>query len=125
MTLKNQIMKLQTYKMYEGEDTVYIERDDVLKVLEQQTCDDCISRQAIIRLVEQYPNIIGNRCVGLMADIKHLPSVTPSYNSVKTELYHVIDEIIIRIEQTRDKDKLCEYPYNRCIDIVKEVLGDD
>lgn len=34
-----------------------------------------------------------------------------------------IDEIIKRIEQTRDKDKLCEYPYNRCIDIVREVLG--
>ena len=125
MTLKNQIMKLQTYKMYEGEDTVYIERDDVLKVLEQQPCEDCISREAVLRLVEQYPNIIGNRCVGLMADIKHLPSVTPSYNSVKTELYHVIDEIIIRIEQTRDKDKLCEYPYNRCIKIIREVLGDD
>lgn len=34
MTLKNQIMKLQTYKMYEDEDTVYVERDDVLKLLE-------------------------------------------------------------------------------------------
>lgn len=49
--------------------------------------------------------------------------LNPSYNSVKTELDHVIDEIIIRIEQTRDKDKLCEYPYNRCIDIAREVLG--
>ena len=37
MTLKEQIMKLQTYKMYEGEDTVYVERDDVLKLLEQMT----------------------------------------------------------------------------------------
>jgi hypothetical protein len=36
MTLKEQIMKLQTYKMHEGEDTVYVERDDVLKVLEQE-----------------------------------------------------------------------------------------
>ena len=43
MTLKEQIMKLQTYKMYEGEDTVYVERDDVLKALEQQPnrCDSC------------------------------------------------------------------------------------
>ena len=89
---------------------------------EIEPSDDCISRQAVLRLVEQYPNIIGNRCVGLMADIKHLPSVTPSYNSVKTELDHVIDEIIIRIEQTRDKDKLCEYPYNRCINIIKEKI---
>lgn len=35
MTIKEQIMKLQTYKMFEGEDTVYVERDDVLKLLEQ------------------------------------------------------------------------------------------
>ena len=35
MTIEEQIMKLQTYKMYEGEDTVYVERDDVLKVLAQ------------------------------------------------------------------------------------------
>ena len=39
MTLKNKIMKLQTYKMYEGEDTVYVERNDVLKALEQQLRD--------------------------------------------------------------------------------------
>ena len=36
MTLKEQIMKLQTYKMFEGEDTVYVERDDVIKALEQK-----------------------------------------------------------------------------------------
>ena len=30
MTLKEKIMKLQTYKMFMGEDTVYVERDDVL-----------------------------------------------------------------------------------------------
>lgn len=40
MTLKEQIMKLQTCKMHEGEDTVYVERDDVLKVLEQQPIID-------------------------------------------------------------------------------------
>lgn len=72
MMLKNQIMKLQTYKMYEGEDTVYVERDDVLKILEQQPCED------------------------------------------------MLDKIIAQIEQTRDKDKIAEYPYNRCIRIVEE-----
>lgn len=39
---------------------------------------------------------------------------------VKTELNRVIDRIITQIEQVRDKDKLCEYPYNRCIRIIKE-----
>lgn len=33
-----------------------------------------------------------------------------------------INEIIKRIEQVRDNDKNAgEYPYNRCIDIIKEV----
>ena len=54
MTIEEQIMKLQTYKMYGGEDTVYVERDDVLKALEQEpktghwrhyegmlTCSEC------------------------------------------------------------------------------------
>lgn len=31
-----------------------------------------------------------------------------------------LDRIITQIEQTRDKDKLCEYPYNRCIRIIEE-----
>lgn len=53
---------------------------------EQQPSDDCISREAVIRLVEQYPNIIGNRCSGLIADIKHLPSVTS-----KPKIGHWID----------------------------------
>ena len=33
--IQDEIMKLQTYKMFEGEDTVYVERDDVLEVLKQ------------------------------------------------------------------------------------------
>ena len=40
MTLNEQIMKLQTYKMFEDEDTVYVKRDDVLKLLEQEPCED-------------------------------------------------------------------------------------
>lgn len=57
---------------------------NLMDVLEkQQPCEDCISREAVIRLVEQYPNIIGSRCNGLIADIKHLPSVTPSIPDVE------------------------------------------
>lgn len=149
-------------------------KDLKFRTLESQPCEDAISREAVIRLVEQYPNIIGNRCSGLIADIKHLPPITPSYNSVKTELKPCedcisreetlnkineliaeyiplmptgwtlplniaktinelpsvqpqpkIDEIIKRIEEARDKDQIAEYPYNRCIKIIREVLGDD
>lgn len=32
-----------------------------------------------------------------------------------------LDSIIADIEAARDKDKLCEYPYNRCIDILRRA----
>ena len=53
--------------------------------VKQEPCEDAISRQAVLRLVEQYPSIIGSRCVGLMADIKHLPSVTPQYTDAEIQ----------------------------------------
>jgi hypothetical protein len=80
MTLKEKVLKLQTYKMFEGEDTVYVERDDILELLEQEPCEDCISRQgAIIQLSHNKTG--GDDCdVIIQKDIetiKALPSVTP------------------------------------------------
>lgn len=47
-------MKLQTYKMFVGEDTVYVERDDVLKLLEQEPVIDKVkqAREEIQKLVD-------------------------------------------------------------------------
>ena len=73
MTLKEQIMKLQTYKMYEGEDTVYVERDDVLEVLKQEPCEDCISRQAVIDALTKTSGIRGDALKALY----DLSPVTP------------------------------------------------
>lgn len=33
--IRAEIMKLQTYKMFEGEDTVYVERDDALAIIDK------------------------------------------------------------------------------------------
>lgn len=33
--IKAEIMELQTYKMFEGEDTVYIECEDVLQIIDK------------------------------------------------------------------------------------------
>lgn len=35
-----------------------------------------------------------------------------------------VDDIIKKIEQARDKDQIAEYPYNRCIKIIREVLDE-
>lgn len=37
----------------------------------------------------------------------------------------VMWEIKNRIASARDKDKIAEYPYNRCIRIVEEVVGNE
>lgn len=72
MTLEEAIKQLKLMKVFIGIDA---ENPLVKK--------NAISRQAVLRLVEQYPSIIGNRCVGLMADIKHLPSVTPTISDIE------------------------------------------
>lgn len=35
-----------------------------------------------------------------------------------------LDKIITQIEQAREKDKLCKYPYSRCIEIIKKHMED-
>jgi hypothetical protein len=89
MTLKEQIMKLQTYKMHEGEDTVYVERDDVLKALEREPCEDAISRQAVIDTIfaecsSTKLDIDFAKVLLLRREIKALPSIQPIQPKPKT-----------------------------------------
>ena len=90
MTLKEQIMKLQTYKMYEGEDTVYVERDDVLKALEQEPCEDCVSRKAIkekkVYSKERHEYIVP------VAEIDWLPSVTPKFTDAEIQKMQELEQ---------------------------------
>ena len=75
--IQDEIMKLQTYKMFVGEDTVYVDRDDVLEVLKQEPCEDAISRQAVLDCL----TATGLKKFDFILDardrIKNLPPVTP------------------------------------------------
>lgn len=111
-----------------------------------ELCDDCVSREDALKAIEeQKKGFYGVERYAIdecHSAVMKLPSVTPSHEDLKEAYikgydYGVKDwfkakidkpdikaEIIKRIEQTRDLDKNCgEYPYNRCIDIVREVLG--
>ena len=37
--IRAEIMELQTYKMFEGENTVYSERDDILEIIDKYTAE--------------------------------------------------------------------------------------
>lgn len=118
----------------------YERLDHAINELERQICDtprnniaessqDCISRQEALKYshIEYDDDGVGHRVI-YAEDIEKLPPVTPSYNSINTELKpceDVLDEIITQIEQMRDKDKIAEYPYNRCIRIIEEAKNKD
>lgn len=59
--------------------------------IEQQPCEDCISREAVlnslkgIEILHNHDELRTNLIYGIM----NLPPVTPSYNSVKTELEQI------------------------------------
>lgn len=123
------------------------------ELLEQQPCEDAISREDTINKIEEWADGFEDgeyfsgksvadairACGGIVAE---LPSVTPSHEDLKEAYINGYDygvkdwfkaktdkpdikaEIIKRIEQVRDNDKNAgEYPYNRCIEIIKEVMG--
>ena len=66
--------------------------DNAIKALEQQPCEDAISRiEAIENFASWYGYDYDNQ--GYYRLLKQMPSVTPSYNSVKTELEPCEDAI--------------------------------
>lgn len=75
-------MKLQTYKMFVDEDTVYVERDDVLNLLGQELCKDYISREdAIMCMTGEYVADMTYKPEDIISKhiqrLKALPPVTP------------------------------------------------
>ena len=107
MTLEEQIMKLQTYKMFEGEDTVYVERDNVLKLLEQEPCEDCISREAVLIELDKYLCGVPFDEKGIDEVIKELPLVTsqPRWIPVSEGLPKEAESVLVYAERNAYDDK--------------------
>lgn len=85
MTREEIINNLLYMKRYVKEDTIEDSTiDEAIKALEQQPCEDCISRQDVNDLVEELARVISDErcCISrgkrtIMQDILDLPSVTP------------------------------------------------
>jgi hypothetical protein len=86
--------------MYEGEDTVYVERDDVLKLLEQQTCEDAVSRQAVLDAIFSKPCWHGSDGSYYHSDdireaINALPSVTPKFTDAEIQKMQELEQALL------------------------------
>lgn len=58
-----------------------------IKALEQQPCEDAISRESVIEWLKDKDIIkTKNQEENARRELAELPSITPSYNSIKTEL---------------------------------------
>ena len=88
-----------------------------------QPCEDCVRREAVIRLVEQYPSIIGHRCSGLIADIKNLPSATPQRPKGKW-LHPYKSDIACECSVCHIQMPITEY-YHYCPNCGADMSGGD
>lgn len=127
MTLKNKIMKLQTYKMFEDEDTVYVERDDVLKALEQielNPSENAIGMDAVIEWLKNKDIIkLSSQEKIARKELKELLSVTPRTNLTETSQDCISrEDVMAIIEWAYDECKFDGYTdYCEIRDMVKEL----
>jgi len=75
MTKEQAIEWLKSLNYCDGEETQEVAQaiEIAIKALEQQPCDDCISRQAVLDILSHYAHNFGAD-----NEIKALPSVTPT-----------------------------------------------
>lgn len=89
-----------------------------IKALEQEPCEDCISRQAVLDINEshhgQMPNHINHR---IWQEVKDLPSVQPkAEQETKTD---IIDKIYVDIQRLRGCSCTCS---DGIIDDIEDIL---
>ena len=63
--------------------TAFVRGKDSIS-LEQQPCEDCVSRKSVVEWLERCTDDSIEHAIDTNLDF--IPSVTPSYNSIKTEL---------------------------------------
>lgn len=100
--------------------------DLAIKALEQQSCDDCISREAVNALIDELARAISDeRCFVsrgretslIMQDILALPSVTPQPKIGKWIIIDDCEQFIARCSECgriEDSRMISKYLYCHC-----------
>jgi hypothetical protein len=81
----------------------------IIKALEQEPCDDCISRQAVIEYIEASEAELGHSTENELVcqDIKELPPVTPQQ---KTGQWIRVDSKKVRCSECDVIHLIAQYP---------------
>lgn len=120
MTDKEAIEVL-TSNVVENPELMYEALDMAIKALEQQPCEDCISKESVIEWLKDKDIIKMNyQEENARRELAELTSVIPSYNSVKTELEQTR---WIPISERLPEEGICDDGYVEPSDYVL-VWGD-
>lgn len=129
MTIEEKIMKLQTYKMYEGEDTVYVERDDILKLLEQQPkmqdCEHCIHTYGTLGCCDMVDNNWIYDCEFGKEQYKKEHESQPCEDCISKEKMIKVIERMEKLEEDLYRTEGAESSFATlclCVEWIKEAL---
>ena len=113
---KEELMKLQTYKMFEDEEAVYVDRNDVLELLEQESCEDCVSRAELKKWLDMNFSFGGaSRKFELFDRLdKELPPVTPKQKTGHWRIVPYEETMFCSECNCRLNDEQTYLPLNYC-----------
>jgi hypothetical protein len=95
--------------------------EQIKSVIDAFTCDDCISREAVEEITWEEPSYTDalNAITEIRDKIRQLPSVTPSYNSIKIELKPCED--CISREDAVKIASINSMPVYECVKMIKAL----
>jgi hypothetical protein len=71
-------MTREEAKDYIREWCPYGKQDQIINALEQQPCEDCVSREAVMKCFKKWQPYMATRLLDYEQELKELPSVTPT-----------------------------------------------
>ena len=64
-------------------------------VLEQQTCEDCISRESVMKCFKKWQPYMATRLLDYEQELKELPSVTPKYTDEEIDKAQAVEQAYV------------------------------
>lgn len=98
--------------------------DYAIKTLEQQSCEDCVSRQAVIELAEKGVLVSNGNYKSVCTAINELPSVntqpkTDALDKIRAEIAEFEEEVFHRTEDYSDYAAV-----RHCVEIIDKYRAE-
>ena len=122
MTREEAIARIKDHKIIHKMDelrAIHISEalDMAIKALEQEPCEDCISRQAAVDCFKKWQPYMATRLLDFEKELSELPSVTPQPKMRKWIIIDDCEQFIAKCSECgriEDSRMISKYPYCHC-----------